>query len=403
MKFLVLFVSVIATVILPHSDALKPSKCGGSLTKPCLSETDTRYDANFPKSIVEQESNWKQFEGLWKVVGKNFEDEAVPAQPKPYFPGNYEWGVPYAQSEYVTFSNFTLDGSRAVLTSYSLYGPAPESFCNQTFNPPFQNIIGSGVCGVNGIVLAVGQYGTSTHENRGDLEMFRVSYSALPGNSIVDLIPSGQLSWIDSSTLWGSNTVDGIFSQNNPFVFLDNNTALLNQNVIDLVRSVRQGAALARMIRMEESEWITAIKEAYIEHNIQEIDRLPVPFQTFTLDPASYPTEEEWCGGIGNDPTCTISPYQEPNAELKTGAIAGFVIFGLVVLFGLLYALHRHIIAEQERRIKERFIRGIARNISITPTAGALSHEKLVEEFQHIDKDKGGTIDKAGKLQANHK
>jgi hypothetical protein len=170
MKFLVLFVSVIATVILPHSDALKPSKCGGSLTKPCLSETDTRYDANFPKSIVEQESNWKQFEGLWKVVGKNFEDEAVPAQPKPYFPGNYEWGVPYAQSEYVTFSNFTLDGSRAVLTSYSLYGPAPESFCNQTFNPPFQNIIGSGVCGVNGIVLAVGQYGTSTHENRGKTE-----------------------------------------------------------------------------------------------------------------------------------------------------------------------------------------------------------------------------------------
>jgi Ca2+-binding EF-hand superfamily protein len=62
-----------------------------------------------------------------------------------------------------------------------------------------------------------------------------------------------------------------------------------------------------------------------------------------------------------------------------------------------LYALYRYRIGQQERRIKDKFIRGIAKNMSIAPSAGAISRDKLVEEFQRIDKDKGGTIEKAGK------
>jgi Ca2+-binding EF-hand superfamily protein len=60
-----------------------------------------------------------------------------------------------------------------------------------------------------------------------------------------------------------------------------------------------------------------------------------------------------------------------------------------------LYALYRYRIGQQERRIKDKFIRGIAKNMSIAPSAGAISRDKLVEEFQRIDKDKGGTIEKA--------
>jgi hypothetical protein len=96
----------------------------------------------------------------------------------------------------------------------------------------------------------------------------------------------------------------------------------------------------------------------------------------------------------------TWHPFQEPDAKLKTGALMGFLILGLVLFCVPVYALYRYRLGQQERRIKDHFIRGIARNISITPSAGALSHENLLEEFQRIDKDKGGTIEKEGTSHA---
>jgi hypothetical protein len=65
-----------------------------------------------------------------------------------------------------------------------------------------------------------------------------------------------------------------------------------------------------------------------------------------------------------------------------------------------MYGLYRYRLGQQLRRIKTCFIQGIAKNINIAPTPGALTHEKLLEEFQHMDKDNGGTIEKAGKSLA---
>lgn len=236
--------------------------------------------------------------------------------------------------------------------------------------------------------------------NAGDVSFFRVygGYSALPNKLPYDLNPPGRFSWIDTSTLWGTNSVEGFFSQNNPYIFLDNDTALVNSNFINLVDRRRETTAISEMVRMEESEWIAAIEQAYEDSNVIESQRIPVPFQEFTLDPASYPTEEEWCGGVGNDPACTVSQFQEPDAKLKTGPLLGFIILGLVVFCIPLYALYRYRIEQQERRIKAQFIRGVAKNISISPSAGALSQENLIAEFARIDKDNGGTIEKAGKI-----
>jgi hypothetical protein len=385
-----LFAIFAAAVVMPSSDALK---CGGPLTSPCLGETDKRYDPNIPSSIIEQDPTWKQYEGFWKISVKNYDTDGTPAKPKPHIPGVNQ-DLPYTVSEGVSFFNHTIIGSRIWICGYYLYGPAPESFCNQTFDPPSQNVIGSGVCGVNGLPTATCQYGTSTHENQGDVELFRVSSSAALGRAVIDFNPPGRFSWIDSGTLWGTSTIDGIFSQNNPYVFFDNNTAFANLNNINLITRTRQTNAIAELTRMEESEWIAAIEQAYEDTNVQVVDRLPVPLQIDTLDQESYPTEEEWCGGVGSDPACTVSPFQEPDAKLKTGALMGFLILGLVLFCVPVYALYRYRLGQQELRIKDHFIRGIARNISITPSAGALSHENLLEEFQRIDKDKGGTIEK---------
>jgi hypothetical protein len=52
---------------------------------------------------------------------------------------------------------------------------------------------------------------------------------------------------------------------------------------------------------------------------------------------AGCPTEEDWCK---TDPECSESPYHEPDASVKSGAIAGFTVAGIVLLIAALYSLH---------------------------------------------------------------
>ena len=104
-------------------------------------------------------------------------------------------------------------------------------------------------------------------------------------------------------------------------------------------------------------------------------------------------TEEEFCT-IGKDPNCSVSPYQEPDASLNGGGIALIVILCVVAVVVVAYALFKRANEAQKKRYKEHFVRGIARNITLAPAAGALTPELLQKEFEHIDKDKGGTISK---------
>lgn len=109
----------------------------------------------------------------------------------------------------------------------------------------------------------------------------------------------------------------------------------------------------------------------------------------------TFPSEDEWCGGLIDDTSCTISPYQEPEAKMKVGYIAVFVIVGLVVFGVIALWIHRKMLKRQEKRYKEHFVRGIAKHINVTPTSGQImSAEMLKKEFDLIDKDGGGTISK---------
>eukprot|EP00957_Ditylum_brightwellii_P143795 10956935-Ditylum_brightwellii.AAC.1 len=79
---------------------------------------------------------------------------------------------------------------------------------------------------------------------------------------------------------------------------------------------------------------------------------------------------------------------------MKDGFVALFVIIGLAVFGAVAYLFHRNAVKKQQERYKAHFVRGIARNISIAPSAGMIPADKLKAEFDHIDKDKGGTISK---------
>jgi len=107
----------------------------------------------------------------------------------------------------------------------------------------------------------------------------------------------------------------------------------------------------------------------------------------------TFPTEEEeWCGGPIEYESCTPTPYLGPDAQMENGFIALFVILKCLVLNTVGFLLHRNARAKQKKRYKAHFVRGIAKNITIAPSAGMISVEEMKNEFNSIDKDKGGTI-----------
>jgi hypothetical protein len=144
------------------------------------------------------------------------------------------------------------------------------------------------------------------------------------------------------------------------------------------------------MVKMSREEWLLALEEAYEANNVPEGHQVDLS----SPDVASYPTKEELCGGLASDPSCTESPYQEPDAKVNAGAIAGFTVLGVALLALCMHAIYRHQLKIQRRRVQKRFIRGVAQNITIAPTAGGLDADAILKEFKHVDKDKGGTINK---------
>ena len=92
--------------------------------------------------------------------------------------------------------------------------------------------------------------------------------------------------------------------------------------------------------------------------------------------------ETEWCS---KDPTCSESPYQEPDATLKAGPIVGFVLLGVVILAIIAYFWHRHQLQMLEAKNRAVFARRIAETIQFTGSERLLTPEALAEEFHKID------------------
>eukprot|EP00986_Skeletonema_menzelii_P021210 scaffold33659_cov148-Skeletonema_menzelii.AAC.2 len=89
-----------------------------------------------------------------------------------------------------------------------------------------------------------------------------------------------------------------------------------------------------------------------------------------------------------------VCGYAEPIGGLSSGAIAGIVI-GCVAAACLVLSLYYvHRLKQQRLRYKKRFVQTVARNVSIAPSPGGMSADKLAAEFKHIDANGDGNISK---------
>jgi hypothetical protein len=91
-------------------------------------------------------------------------------------------------------------------------------------------------------------------------------------------------------------------------------------------------------------------------------------------------------GGTGAECRYVLYPQDD---QLSTGGVAGITIgcsLFCVLLLSILFWMQ---LKKQEKRYKTRFVRQVARNISIAPSPGMISADKLTEELKHIGGEHG--------------
>mmetsp|Transcript_9203 Transcript_9203/g.22482 ORF Transcript_9203/g.22482 Transcript_9203/m.22482 type:complete len:520 (+) Transcript_9203:47-1606(+) len=369
-------------------------KCGTPLTTECLSDSDVRFDADYTKDLKGQDPRWINFEGYWKIelVAVDMEGNEVPPNNK-YNP-NGSGHLPYPYGRFMGFYNHTFLGSRFIASRYYIHKPSPQDFCDQPIEPPYMNVVGDGTCGVNGHAHSSGFYATSSHENDGHMNEIRAvgGYSIFRDTAPMDHpdMPS-RYQVLDSGTVNNFLQMPGVMVQDSSYTFMDKDRVMLTNTAIDLFNDGDDASGevfMGKMTRLTKEEFVKGIEDAYEEANVLPSERMPIPYAS-----QFYPTEEEWCNTF-QDPSCSVSPYQEPVASLNGGGIALIVVLCVAFLSAAFCLFYRHAKATQKKRIKEHLIDAMARNIVIAPAAGQLSPSELKREFDRVDKDKGGTVSK---------
>jgi len=251
------------------------------------------------------------------------------------------------------------------------------------------NSIGDDICGVNGYAYMWEIFGTSTHEKDGQINRFWTTVNTGPGGGTSSgsyIRPVGK-----DAVLW-YNFRPGVFTKTytDSYISETKDRMMGTGSVASHAAngSVDYSSFFYTQYKMNETLFFTTLLQAYVDANVKDIPDWataggPVPSCLAESWNASCPSNSDWCG-MGNDPSCSESPFQEPPVSIKTGAIAGFVIAGFVVLCAVLFAVHRILIKKQERRIKRMFVSRITEGRNLRESISQLQPLDLAEEFKRI-------------------
>lgn len=364
----VFVLSALLLLVLPRSEAIK---CGRPLTTACLGDTDIRYDPKSSNRASDQDPIWSKFRGLFRGEGQlrfNVLDPLglpVSATPDPFVVS-----VPY-----VDFVNATFDstGSRQIGHSFWIQTTPPASlFFQRAFFftttqekdgtlTSLPNIIAQGV---NSSDPIQGFSGTGSQSRSYPVDENTI-YITTPFSA-----NSNETGTHTSTRVCLDENCDQYHESSNSFEMLPNGTVF------------REAAYETLYTRVASAqEWRDGIVAAYDENEIDESERVS-PNEDLCSKEGFCPTEEEWCE---SDPNCSISPYKEPAAHVKPGAIAGFAVAGIVLLVLVLYGVHRYLNAKQAQRYRTLFAKRIADTIQVRGSVRSMNPGALAAEFERID------------------
>lgn len=343
-------------------------KCGKPLTTACLGDTDIRYDPDSSNVAADQSLRWSRSLGLYIGEGTIRVNAFAPlVAPIPVIPD-----ATILSLQRRDFLNTTHEGSRQSVYSVGLVRNIPPPQVSERV-----------------------AYTTTTHEKDGTLISLpafdrNTPFTKLP-NFTFDLKQASRSYPIDgrtgylAGTAFGDDQVESILSISR--VCLDDNCDQVHES-FDIFRPFN--GTVSRVYNSESKftraasaqAWKDAILAEYETSNIAQNERLDPK-----SDPCSAglcPNEAEWCV---IDPNCSISPYQEPPAQVKAGAIAGFVIAGILLLVLILFGVHKYLQAKQADRYRTMFARRIADTIQVRSSMRSLTPAALADEFNKMNSD----------------
>lgn len=378
-------------------------------TTECYGATDKRYDDAASNDLSAQHELWPKLHGLWIGDLSFFDGDGAIMQPSLYNAA-YGYGWPYEYGQYKGFINITVSGSRFYQHNIFVYPAAPNSFCVATapnVTSTQLDAFGAGVCGVNGGAKSFEAFGTSSYEKDG-------SMIALPGEGSYGAFVNIARP-IDGKTLLYTSTDNAtqFHSQTNVF-YPDENHRTRTAYGFNL-QAAYPGApmpenplyysSLYRERKVDLAEWLAELENAYTAYNVPNADRVPgVPMTTTSCltgthagatPPSSCPDEAKWCT---QDPSCSISPYQQPTSKLNWGPIIGIVV-GFVALFAaLICVIGASLHSDHVTNLKNGFIENVREELlhanKGSLVRGELSTSEITQLHKEIDKDGSGAISK---------
>jgi len=268
---------------------------------------------------------------------------------------------------YIAFTNHTFSGSRIYLHRINI----------------FPNVID----GQPSTSLVFDSFQTSTYEKDGSTESFPAQFGLIGGSDEFQGNRSSSTTYpVGENAIFGTSYSggDGSFLTES-FTCLDDNCDRVSSTQESFLNGIRTVHSIAIYLRIAtEVEWISIVQEAYANYTVPPAIQVNFPIKEDCGFNGNCITEERWCT---QDPNCSPSPYQEPDAKMKGGWIAFFVIIGGLFAAAIGLALHSYFINKQAKRYRTKFAQRVAENINIRASARSLPAAALADEFKRIDKE----------------
>lgn len=398
---------------------------GNGLFRERPSETDVRYDPDSSDNLKYQNPIWASYAGSFSAsnftyIADTNDKGGIFRQPELYNLTSGS-GWPYQRDVFIGYRMTTIDGSRFRSAGILVYPPAPAEFCSQEVPAGMANVIGndknnpqntSGICGLNGNVVISENFGVSSYERNGEMNYFWGGMGPIYAGGNCGPLPSGFSSFaipVGNEALF-SRTVYDIPGVGQVLSNSDTDTLLRQDDVVKGSFGTGSSARgnptvfstyIFSSSRLnDQASFVEQIQQAFQTYNITEGDT-PLWVKNGESVPSCIteafggcPTEDDYCGPKGVDPSCTTSPFQNPPASMKPGPIAGFTILTIAVVAIIGFFLHRRSAKSQKKRLRKQFAQQIAKRVDLRGSVSQLNPTDLLGEFKRIDKSiVGGTSD----------
>jgi len=405
--------TLLFTSLLRFFTEASPLQCGNTLTTPCLAWSDKRYSHAAPSSnsIVSQNPSWKSTIGTWTQPTQQVDAAGNPRQPTHYDTRTGR-GLPYRRDLVTVFRNQSIVGSRLYVHGIKIYHPVPKIFCllsnflgNTDGDSNYTSVIGNGTCGEHGHVSYFEYFGTTTAEKDGTVNIFwynddtysgpadETSMASFVGNDTVYYRagkPGGvdMSTWMDVFVSSEANVIGGSGTD----MGIEGPTTAPDDSKDDGGAMASITHSFYNATRPEVSEWEHAIRMAYYDANIRLEDRVGgsvAPIRNGCLSKTGRcPTEEEFCT-LGKDPSCSPSPYQEPDAGVTLVAVLTISLLCGAALLLLGFVAHRKILRRnlksKELLYKSLFVHQVTRRIDTRSSTSQIPAEELAEMITKIN------------------